>query len=72
MANKRKSDRIDRKDRCRKLFDAGMTRKEIAETLHLSKDQVSRSLKGYKKNGEKRNVTPAPYARGYRYGAGLV
>lgn len=69
---KRSSESADRTERCRKLADAGLTQAEIAETLHISHDQVHRALRGYRPSSEKRNVAPAPYYRGANWRAGWL
>ena len=68
---KRKSDRVDRAARARKLADAGLTQAEIAETLYLSLDQVNKLLRGYKPVRDRVNVAPVPYYRGANWQAGL-
>ena len=69
---RRISDRIDRQKRIIKLYDHGLTHAEIADNLHMSHDAVKRALRGHKRDTAKTNVAPAPYARGYKYGSGLV
>ena len=71
MANKRKSDRIDKVARARKLLDSGLTHVQIAVTLQMSHDQVQRCLRGYKPIRDRANVAPAPYYRGANWQAGL-
>jgi predicted transcriptional regulator len=71
MARTPSRERIRKTLAAERLADSDLSYAQIAEQLGVSERTVREMLQGYQRKPKGKNLAPAPYRRGYVYGAGI-